>query len=85
MTYEVIVSRRAEKSINKLNAYDRGSIHKILRALSIDPRPRGAIKLTNQERYRVKVRHYRVLYKIDDKHLVVTVVEAGHRQGIYKV
>ena len=84
MTYQVIISRRATKSIEKLNAYDRTSVRRILSALSIDPRPRNAKKLANTEMYRVRVGDYRIIYTIIDSELVVNVVEFVHRKNAYR-
>jgi hypothetical protein len=50
-----------------------------IEALSGDPRPRGCEKLTGGVRYRVRQGSYRVLYEVDDKDRVVTVVKIGHR------
>ena len=84
MTYQVIISRRATKSIEKLNEYDRTSVRRILSALSIDPRPRNAKKFVNTEMYRVRVSDYRIIYTIIDRELVVNVVELVHRKNAYR-
>ena len=84
MTYQVLISRRAVKSINKLSQFDRNSVEKILIALSINPRPRNAKKLTDSERYRVRVSNYRILYTIDDGVLIINVVDVLHRRNAYR-
>ena len=84
MTYQVIISRRATKSIEKLNEYDRTSVRRILSALSIDPRPRNAKKFVNTEMYRVRVSDYRIIYTIIDREIVVNVVELVHRKNAYR-
>lgn len=41
------------------------------------------MKLTNSEAWRVHVGNYRIVYKIIDRLLVVTIIEVGHRREIY--
>lgn len=85
MTYEIILSRKAQKFVNKLNRYDRTTVERILLALSIEPRPRNCIKLTGSDLYRVKVgNRYRIMYSIHDKQLIVEVVDVGPRENFYK-
>jgi len=34
--------------------------------------------------YRIRVEDYRIIYIIEDKVLLVTVIDAGHRREIYR-
>jgi len=52
--------------------------------LSDNPRGEGCIKLSGQERYRVRQGLYRIIYEIQDDRLVVQVVKVGHRSSIYE-
>ncbi|WP_336622327.1 type II toxin-antitoxin system RelE/ParE family toxin [Chlorogloeopsis sp. ULAP01] len=53
--------------------------------LANDPRPSGVGKLKNGEnRYRVRVGNYRILYNICDDILLITVVRIGHRREVYR-
>ena len=53
-------------------------------ALALEPRPQGCQKLTGQERYRVRVGRYRIVYEIRDVLLLVIVVAVAHRKGVYR-
>lgn len=53
-------------------------------ALATDPRPRGAQKLSGEEKYRIRQGDVRILYAIDDQEAVVTVVKIGHRRDVYR-
>ncbi|MBE9010662.1 type II toxin-antitoxin system RelE/ParE family toxin [Pseudanabaenaceae cyanobacterium LEGE 13415] len=55
-------------------------------ALADDPRPDGCKKLKGEkDLYRIRVlKSYRVVYEIQDKQLVVTVIKVGHRRNIYR-
>jgi mRNA interferase RelE/StbE len=58
--------------------------HKI-GALGRNPRPTGVEKLKGiPGLYRLRVGDYRILYQIQDKILLVLVVQVGHRREIYK-
>lgn len=52
--------------------------------LSDNPRPPGAVKLSGQERYRIRVGAYRVLYEVHDQAVIVVVVKVGHRRDVYR-
>ncbi len=52
--------------------------------LSVDPRPRGSIKLEGEKNlYRVRVGKYRIIYTIDDIEAAVLILRVGHRREIY--
>ena len=54
-------------------------------ALAADPRPPGAKALVGIVGVlRIRVGAYRVLYEVQDDHLVVLVIDVGHRREIYR-
>jgi len=101
LSYEVTVSRPAEKSLARRIAPERADrIRRAIEDLAGDPRPRGARKMRGTGRtaedWRIAVgRDYRVVYRIEEPHPdhpepaegdlvgLVTVLDVGHRQGIY--
>ncbi|BAY29845.1 plasmid stabilization system [Nostoc carneum NIES-2107] len=85
MTYQIEISARAAKQLKKLSSEIREKInHKILE-LAENPRPSGVVKLENtDDKYRIRVGNYRVLYEIEDDVLIVKVVRVGHRRDIYR-
>jgi mRNA interferase RelE/StbE len=52
--------------------------------LAGNPRPPGCQKLSAQERYRLRVGRYRVVYEIRDRELVVLVVKVADRKDVYR-
>ncbi|MEE8365166.1 MAG: type II toxin-antitoxin system RelE/ParE family toxin, partial [Gammaproteobacteria bacterium] len=44
----------------------------------------GCIKLSGQERYRVRQGVYRIVYEIQDMELIIMVVKIAHRSAVYK-
>ncbi|MFM9133672.1 MAG: type II toxin-antitoxin system RelE family toxin [Actinomycetota bacterium] len=82
--YEVIVTGRARKFIERLEQRDRARIITALRLLELEPRPRQVARLSDTGEYRVRVGDYRIIYEINDRVLVVKVVRVGHRHEVYR-
>ena len=86
MSYTVQVSRSAEKFLRALTdkkLYQR--LRETVDLLETNPRPNNCIKLQGEtELYRVRVGDYRIVYQIQDRQLVVLVVQIGHRRQIYR-
>ena len=53
-------------------------------SLKNNPRPPGCEKLTDEEGYRVRVRNYRILYRINDKDKIVFIHRVRHRREVYR-
>jgi mRNA interferase RelE/StbE len=52
--------------------------------LAVNPRPPDGRKLAGHERlWRIRIGRYRVVYEIEDRKLLILVVEVGHRRDIY--
>jgi mRNA interferase RelE/StbE len=80
--YRVVIKKRAKKFIDKLPKNE-----KIRIVAAIEELPYGRnIKLMkgHENLYRLRIGEYRILYTIDNGHLVVCVVDAGNRGDIYK-
>ena len=54
-----------------------------IQSLKDDPRPTGCVKLSAQERYRIRQGNYRILYTVSDHEVMVEIVKIGHRREIY--
>ncbi len=85
MAYLIDFKPLALRQISKLNIDIQNRISSKIDALVDNPRPRGIIKLQGFEnRYRIRVGDYRVIYEIHDNVLLVLVVEVVHRSGAYR-
>ena len=80
--YRIEVKKSAAKELSKIPKKALIRILDRISSLSDDPRPEGSIKLTNQEKYRLRIGKYRLLYRINDNILTVYIVKAGHRKDI---
>jgi len=84
VVYSVIVTRPAQRAIDRLPPQQATRVFAALRALATDPRPGGCAKLANSEDWRIRVGDYRIIYQINDKELVVTVIAVGHCRDVYR-
>ena len=81
--YSIEIKRSAVKEISKLPVNVLKRIIAKIEALSEDPRPPGCQKLSGDEKYRIRVGNYRILYMIEEGRLVVFVVKVRHRKDVY--
>jgi len=82
--YEIFFKKSVAKDLKQIPKKDVALILKALSGLSDNPRSPQSKKLSGQERYRLRQENYRILYSIEDSHLVVTVVKVGNRREVYR-
>ncbi len=83
-SYELAFKKSVAKDLRSIPKKDVGRILQRIEALRDDPRGEGCVKLSAQERYRVRQGVYRIVYEIHEDELVVIVVKVAHRSAIYK-
>ncbi|MBI4233441.1 MAG: type II toxin-antitoxin system RelE/ParE family toxin [Chloroflexi bacterium] len=86
MSYKVFVSRRAQGELGDLPSSVLRRVDKVLQALALEPRPRGALQLKGKasEGWRLRVSDYRILYTIDDNAKLIRVYRIKHRREVYR-
>ncbi len=82
--YTILIERYAQKQILKLDKKIVPVIKNAISSLAHNPRPHGYKKLKGEDAYRIRIGDYRIIYEINDKIILVTVVSVGHRKSIYK-
>ncbi len=82
--FTIVLSKKAEKQLDKLTDNIANPIFDAISELAFTPRPQGYIKLKGRSGYRIKVGNYRVIYEIIDKELLIDVIAVGHRKDIYE-
>jgi mRNA interferase RelE/StbE len=82
--YKITFKKSVAMDLRKIANPDVKRILRRVDELADDPRGLGCTKLSAQERYRVRVGLYRIIYEIQDTELVVQVVKVGHRSHVYK-
>jgi len=85
MTYQVVVRPHVAKQLKDLPKHLRSSIGYAIYELQDNPRPPGVKKLKGVKSplYRIRVGDWRIIYTIEDKIVLVTVVGAGDRKDVY--
>jgi mRNA interferase RelE/StbE len=84
-SYEVEISRTAERQLRQLPAQDQLRVARAMVALGRGPSPRGVRKLTGYDDvYRLRVGRYRVLYSVEERRLVIIILKIGHRKDVYR-
>ena len=86
MAYSLETTSAAEKDLAALPRDVLLRVDAALLALADQPRPHGVVKLkgTKDDRWRVRVGDYRVLYAIDDRRKTVEVARVLHRREAYR-
>lgn len=82
--YKLQFRKSVTKDLRSIPGKDVKRILKKFRSLSVDPRGQGSLKLSDQNRYRVRLGSYRIVYEIDDDILVVLIVKAARGSDVYR-
>ena len=82
--YRLRIKKSATKEIEKLTQTDRIRVIQAIEKMAQNPRPVGSQKLSGQEKSRIRVGTYRVLYEIVDDELIIFVVKVVHRKDVYR-
>lgn len=83
--YSIKIKTSAMKEIESIDLKkDRIAIVEKIQSLAENPRRKGAIKLSNQEKYRIRQGNFRIVYDIIEKVVEVYVVKVAHRREVYK-
>ena len=84
--YRIVIKKQARKGLLKLPGKVADSFRLAFKALAIDTHTSSydAKKLSGREGYRLRIGGYRAIYTIDDRQLVILVINVGSRGDIYK-
>ena len=82
--YKIFFKPSAVKELEKVPKKVLQKIVGRIKRLSINPRPSGCEKLSDEEKYRIRQGNYRIVYLIENEKLFVIVVKVGHRRDVYK-
>jgi len=82
--YKIELRRRAQRALDRLPKSDFQAVVEAMRELAQTPRPRGVEKVKITGLWRIRQGDYRIIYGIDEKQRLITVVRIGHRREIYR-
>jgi mRNA interferase RelE/StbE len=84
LSFEVRLSKRANRELSSLQSSIRDRIIARLEELRDDPFPHGVMKLQGRKNlYRTRVGDYRILYEVLTKAKLVLVDKIDHRGNVY--
>ena len=83
-SYSLAFKKSVARDLRSIPNEDVKRILKRINSLRDDPRAEGCVKLSNQEKYRVRQGSYRIVYQIQDTELVILVVKVAHRGQVYQ-
>ncbi|HSL88931.1 MAG TPA: type II toxin-antitoxin system RelE/ParE family toxin [Ignavibacteriaceae bacterium] len=78
--YKIEFKKSAVKELNELDSKVIKRIISKIKSLASNPRPEGCIKLTSEERYRLRIGNHRILYEIIDDLLIIYIIKIAHRK-----
>ena len=81
--YIAVLSKKAQKQLDKISDNIADPIIYAILGLEENPRPVGFKKLKGRDGYRIRVGNYRIIYEIFDQQLLVDIITLGHRKDIY--
>lgn len=84
MKYKVVIAKRAQRGLNRINSQYKPRILVALVGLASDPYLGKKLAGEYKEQRSYEVWPYRIIYEIYKKKLVVLVIRIRHRQGVYK-
>ncbi|RJP22193.1 MAG: type II toxin-antitoxin system RelE/ParE family toxin [Candidatus Omnitrophota bacterium] len=85
MVYTITFKSSADRDLERIPETDRKRIIKRIDLLSYNPRPPGVVKISGKEnKWRIRVGKYRVIYEIHDDQLVIIVIKVDRRDDVYR-
>jgi mRNA interferase RelE/StbE len=83
--YTIEFARTARRELADIPKDAQRRIAQKIDALAIDPRPQGVEKLSGHDAlYRVRVGDFRIIYEIQDRRVIVTILRIGNRRDVYR-
>ena len=85
MAWEVSLLPAARRQLARLDPNARRRVGEVIDLLAKEPRPAG-VKALKGARGLLRVRSgdFRVVYRVEDRRLLVLVVAIGHRRDVYR-
>lgn len=85
--WQIVWERKVERQLAKMDAVARQRIRDQMNSIARlpDPRLRGkALTGPRKGQWRYRVGDYRIICKIYDMKVIITVIDVGHRKEIYE-
>lgn len=83
-SYRLVFKKSVAKDLRGIPNKDVKRIIQRIDSLGRKPRGDGCIKLSGQEKYRVRQGVYRIIYEIQHLEYMIQIVKVAHRSEVYK-
>lgn len=84
MIYQVVLAKRAKRSLSQLNKGTRVRVILAMDELARSPHYGKKLAGRYAGSWSLRVWPYRIIYQIYKRELMVLVIDVGHRQNVYK-
>jgi mRNA interferase RelE/StbE len=84
--YQIDIARSVRRQIEELPGHMRQRVKREIAKLAFNPRPDHARELRGSlaGRYKIRLDHYRLVYRVDDEAVTVVILKAGMKHdGFY--
>lgn len=84
--YQIDIARSVRRQIEELPGHMRQRVKREIAKLAFNPRPDHARELRGSlaARYKIRLDHYRLVYRVDDEAVTVVILKAGMKHdGFY--
>ena len=82
--YSLTLSPRARKALRKISTLYKQEVVNAIEELKEDPFSGKALRDDLTKRYSYKIGVYRIIYTINQKDKLVSIISAGHRAMVYE-
>lgn len=83
--YEIRFTPAADRQFKKLPSQVSDQLQSVIESLSQEPRPPGVKKMRSYDNtWRVRSGDYRIIDEIQDRQLIILVVNVGPRREVYR-
>ena len=81
--FKIILSNKFDKTFSQLDRVSQKRIVERLKDLSKNPKSGKPLKGRFKGIRSLRVGEYRILYDIQESHLIIVVIAMGHRKSVY--
>lgn len=83
MSYAIKIEKQASKALAKAPEFIREKFHQELTKAASSPRSNKPLQ-GMRDTYRIRAGSWRLIYRVVDEELIITVVKVGPRGDVYK-
>ena len=82
--YRIIFTRNALRNLRNLDKRYKKAVSKAFLKLSVNPKIGSPLKRELKGYWKLRFSRYRIIYKIQNRRLIVIIFEIRHRKEVYR-